>query len=83
MRGASPDAGVRDGAAIPAQQTTREQDGGWRRGDGEPTRRVAVVQPAQLQPARPGRPLRSALGRSALPLCSDLVSHIVLPDGAA
>ncbi|CAN6285877.1 unnamed protein product, partial [Urochloa humidicola] len=57
------------GGASPESETPRrfrlnkppEEQGGRRRGDGEPSRRVAVVQPAQLQPACPGRPHRSAL----------------------
>lgn len=52
-------AGVGDGA--PRRNKRRRRRGG----DGEPPGRVAVVQPAQLQPARPCRPLRAALGRSA------------------
>lgn len=88
MRGASPESDGPAARRFRLNKPPGEQDGRRRGGDGEPSRRVAVVQPAQLQPARPGRPLRSALGRSALPLFGDLVSNTaltvsILPDDAA
>lgn len=44
---------------------SRKRHGELRGGDGELPGRLAVLQPAKLQPGRPRRPLRAALGRSA------------------